>query len=110
MRESGRDHAGNRPGPTGGGFTGPWPQTAEEFEKLVDLCREALLNYACRRVRDRHATEDLVQQVFLKAFRVRRENQGVTKVVPYLYRMLQNAIIDRARAGGPRPAPAAGWR
>jgi RNA polymerase sigma-70 factor (ECF subfamily) len=113
-------------------YEGPWPQTVQEFERLVDAYLDRLVHFARRRVRSREDAEDIVQNVLTGAFRDRSKRRAVTEVGPYLYRSVANACTDLMRtrnygavfreevdvdsllAGGDQPADAAAaaddWR
>lgn len=58
------------------------------------------LNYLERRVGDRATAEDILQDAFVKV--VERPEQAPTDegVVPWFYRSLRNAAIDRLRRSG----------
>ena len=79
-------------------WRGGWPQNAREFEGLVDAYLGRLVLYASRRLRNSHDAEDVVQDVFVRAFVDRMKLQGVADTGAYLYRMTANACTDRLRA------------
>lgn len=75
-----------------------WPQTAVEFERLVEVFQHRLVWNAFRRLGDRQEAEDAVQDVLLRVFAERgRLAATVRQVRPYLYRMVANACSDRLR-------------
>lgn len=74
-----------------------WPQTHEEFHKLIDTHLDRLLGYAVRRLRDVHDAEDVVQDVFVRAYTERVRHRDVLQVSAYLYRMTSNACSDVLR-------------
>ena len=62
------------------------------FQQLFDKHAEALRRYAQRFVRSREAAEDLVQDVFLRLWRIRDRVEVGASIQSYLY------ITTRARA------------
>lgn len=74
-----------------------WPQTTEEFSALVDTHLQRLLAYAAHRLRDPQDAEDLVQEVFIRAYVERAKHRDVLEVSAYLYRMTSNACADLIR-------------
>lgn len=85
-------------------WAGGWPQSTEQFEAFIDVFQDRLVYYALRRLGDIQDAEDVIQEVFVKAY-VRRANyRGVERVTPYVYRMAANACTDflrRRRAAPP---------
>ena len=71
-----------------------WPQTYEEFEMLVDVYMDRLVLSAFRRLGNINDAEDVVQDVFLRAYSDRTKQKKILHVGPYLYRMLLNACTD----------------
>ena len=78
-------------------FQDGWPQSAAEYEALVESLQDALVRYAFRRLGSLQDAEDIVQNVLLKAFTERKRLKNISRVVPYLYRMLANACTDFLR-------------
>jgi len=78
-------------------WPGGWPQSAGEFERLADVYLERLVIYASRRLGSVHDAEDAVQDVFVRAFMIRRKCEGISQVGAYLYRMTSNACTDVLR-------------
>ena len=74
-----------------------WPQTAVEFEVLVEAFQDRLVAYAFARLRNLADAEDVVQDVFVTAFVRRARLRRVDHVGPYLYRMVANACTDALR-------------
>ncbi|MFC1735093.1 RNA polymerase sigma factor [Candidatus Hydrogenedentota bacterium] len=85
-----------RPGSTDA-WTGAWPQSSEEFEGLVEAYLDRLLRYALRRLGNLRDAEDVVQEVFVRAFAERAKRKHISEVGPYLYRMVNNACTDLQR-------------
>ena len=82
-------------------WTSGWPQSPPEFEALIDVFQDQLVRYAFCRLRDVCDAEDVVQEVFLKAYTRREKLRNIYPVAPYLYRMVANMCIDLLRQ--PRP-------
>ena len=78
-------------------FQAGWPQSTAEYEALVESLQDALVRYAFRRLGSLQDAEDIVQNVLLKAFTERKRLKNISRVVPYLYRMLANACTDFLR-------------
>jgi RNA polymerase sigma-70 factor (ECF subfamily) len=74
-----------------------WPQTPLEFEALVDAYLDRLVRYATRRLGNVHDAEDVVQEVFIRAYAERVKYRAVARTGPYLYRMVVNACTDSLR-------------
>ncbi len=74
-----------------------WPQTPREFEVLADAYLDRLVRYAARRLGNVHDAEDIVQEVFVRAYAERVKYQAVVRTGPYLYRMVANACTDFLR-------------
>jgi len=72
------------------------------FDALVDRYKVRLMSYLGHRVPDRHQTEDLVQEAFLRLFRAAR-NGGYTSqasVCTWLFTIADNCATDYLRASG----------
>lgn len=82
-----------------------WPQSATEFDALIEAFQDRLVHYAFRRIRDFHEAEDVIQEVFVKAYTCRAEMRHVVRVAPYLYRMAANLCTDRMRRHQPVMIP-----
>jgi RNA polymerase sigma-70 factor (ECF subfamily) len=93
--------AGTAQRTTPSAWTSGWPQSPPEFEALIDVFQDRLVRYAFCRLRDVCDAEDVVQEVFLKAYTHRNKLHNVYPVAPYLYRMVANMCIDLLRQ--PRP-------
>ena len=74
-----------------------WPQTPEEFERLVEAYLDRLVLYAFHRLRNVQDAEDVVQEVFARAFAERSKRKKVLQAKPYLYRMVANTCTDLLR-------------
>ncbi len=74
-----------------------WPQSPGEFEMLVDVYLNRLVLSAFRRLGNLHDAEDVVQEVFVRAFTERAKRKNISRVGPYLYRMVINTCTDMLR-------------
>ena len=75
----------------------PWPQTPSAVAALVEAYAERLVRYAFRKVGNLHDAEDVVQEVFVRAFANQSRGKGISAVGPYLYRAVANACTDLLR-------------
>jgi RNA polymerase sigma-70 factor (ECF subfamily) len=70
----------------------------EAFAKLYDACVERVSRYIYFRVSDENDMEDLVSQVFLKAWEnLERYKMGSSPFVAWLYTIARNLVIDHYR-------------
>lgn len=72
---------------------------AETVSTLVDNHR-AFLHYLERRVGDRALAEDILQDAFVKVMERPEQAPADDGIVPWFYRTLRNAAIDRFRRQG----------
>lgn len=73
--------------------------TDDSLEHLMHTYASPLLRYAERLVRNNHAAQDVVQQVFIRFARLdedRRPNDGSVRA--WLYRVAHNQAVDLIRA------------
>jgi RNA polymerase sigma-70 factor (ECF subfamily) len=72
------------------------------FDVLVDRYKVRLMSYLGHRVPDRHHTEDLVQEAFLRMFRAARSGgySGRASVSTWLFTIADNCATDHLRASG----------
>ena len=80
-----------------------WPQTPEEFEALTNHVLNRLVWYASRMLTSVDDAEDVVQEVLVRAYADRDKRGNVQLVVPYLYRMVLNACLERRRRNAKKP-------
>jgi RNA polymerase sigma-70 factor (ECF subfamily) len=82
-----------------------WPQSIVEFDALIEAMQHRLVQFAFCRLHSLEDAEDVVQEVFVRAYRDRARHQGVDNAAPYLYRMVSNRCTDLLRkrkyAAGP---------
>jgi RNA polymerase sigma-70 factor, ECF subfamily len=74
-----------------------WPRTRTEFAAMVEAYQDRLVRYALRRLGRRAEAEDVVQDVFVRAYARLGDSEAVTRVSSYLYRMAANACTDTLR-------------
>jgi hypothetical protein len=86
----------NKPEPTDPRTSG-WPQSRDGVAALVDAYANRLVRYAFRQVGNLQDAEDVVQDVFVRAFADRSRRAEVGAVGAYLYRAVGNACTDLLR-------------
>ena len=74
-----------------------WPQSRGDFAALVEAYAQRLARYAFRLVGNLQDAEDVVQDVFARAFADRAKRKEISAVGPYLYRSVANACTDLLR-------------
>ncbi len=77
---------------------------SEAFREVVVRFGPCLRALAFRRLRDRSAAEDVVQETFLRAFRARNLDLN-GQLWPWLATVATNICIDRSRRGSAREVP-----
>lgn len=75
-----------------------WPQTVDEFSRVIEATQNELIHFAFYRLGNRDDAEDVVQEVYVQAFRDRNKRKHITGVRPYLFRMVSNRCVDLLRA------------
>lgn len=68
------------------------------FGQLMDKYGEMLIRLSYTYVRDRQVSEDIVQDVFLKAYEKRNNFKGNSSYKTYLYRLTINRCYDYLRS------------
>jgi RNA polymerase sigma-70 factor, ECF subfamily len=86
-----------KPEPTDPGTSG-WPQSRQRVAALVDDYADRLVRYAFRLVGNFEDAEDVVQDVFVRAFGDRSRRTEVRALGPYLFRAVGNACTDLLRS------------
>ncbi len=69
----------------------------EQIEEVLLRHRSKLLGYIQKRVSDPALAEDVLQEGLLKALRSADELRDEERLLPWFYRILNNAIIDTYR-------------
>ncbi|MDF2441269.1 MAG: hypothetical protein JWN98_2253 [Abditibacteriota bacterium] len=76
------------------------------FEQLVARYQNKITAFAARMLNDRDEAEDVAQEAFIKAYRSLEGFRGASSFSTWLYRIVTNLCIDRARARKRRPQQA----
>jgi len=74
--------------------------TNEEVQRQLLAHRSKLVAYVTGKVQDADLAEDIVQDGLIKALRTAPDLREDEKLLPWFYRVLQNAIIDEYRKEG----------
>jgi RNA polymerase sigma factor (sigma-70 family) len=67
------------------------------FEDIVDQYGEGLIRLAFTYVKNQQAAEDIVQDVFMRAYEKRDDFKGHSSYKTYLYRITINRCYDHLR-------------
>lgn len=78
------------------------PDRAGLLEEWMRLYGTRVLHLAYTYLRDRHAAEDVAQEVFIRAYRAMDEFRGQSAVYTWLYRITVNLCRDRLRSAEAR--------
>jgi RNA polymerase sigma-70 factor (ECF subfamily) len=75
------------------------------FDLLVSRYKNRLFGYILHRIPDWHRAEDLVQEVFLRAFRAMTRKAAIRpdKVGAWLFTIARNCLAESFRSGGRKP-------
>lgn len=75
--------------------------TSEQIKKLewaMNVYGEKLMRLAYTYVKDKHTAEDMIQDVFLKAYEKQHQFKGTASYETYLYRMTVNRCKDHLKS------------
>lgn len=78
-----------------------WPQSVRGFEALVEAFQDRLVHFAFCRLGNSQDAEDVVQEVFVRAYADRAKLRRICWVAPYLFRMVGNRCTDLLRKRRP---------
>ncbi len=73
----------------------------EAFRRLVESCQDRLFGLALSMVRNREQAEDLVQEIFIKAYFALESFEGQSGFYTWLYRIASNHCLDYLRKNRP---------
>jgi RNA polymerase sigma-70 factor, ECF subfamily len=70
---------------------------AEAFATLLRRYEHPIYNFVLRSIRDRHAAQDVAQEVFVRVLQSSREFNRGSKFSTWLYTIARNLCVDHAR-------------
>ncbi len=80
----------------------------EAFEAFYKEHQPGLLRFVASRIRDRHGAQDVVQEVYAKAYRNRARFDESRPFATWIYAIARNACVDHLRRRGRDPLAAGG--
>jgi len=83
----------------------PDPRPDDDFLQAVQPHRDALRLHCYRMLGSTHDSEDVMQEVLVRAWRARESLESVAAVRPWLYRIATNACLDELKGRRHRPMP-----
>ncbi|HYC83343.1 MAG TPA: RNA polymerase sigma factor [Candidatus Paceibacterota bacterium] len=69
----------------------------KRFIEAYDAYADAMLRYCYFKISDRHRAEELTEEAFMKAWQYLVKGEDVENMRAFLYRILNNLIIDEYR-------------
>jgi len=75
----------------------------QAFEDLLNMHENGILNFFYRLTGERHAAEDMTQELFIKVYRYRDRYEPRATFKSFIYRMARNMWIDSYRKKKSRP-------
>jgi RNA polymerase sigma-70 factor (ECF subfamily) len=69
----------------------------DEFLQAYDAFADALFRHCYFRILDREKSKDFVQETFFRTWEYIRAGKKIMNLRPFLYRVLNNVIIDDSR-------------
>lgn len=72
---------------------------------LFERHHARLYRFCLRMTGDRHASEDLVQDAFMRMLKYRKSFRGETAFGPWMFRIARNACVDYLRRSALDPQP-----
>lgn len=72
----------------------------EAFDEIVARYKDGIYNYIWRMISSREDTEDLTQEVFVRAFKAIKTFRRESNLRTWLYRIATNLCVDRYRRAG----------
>lgn len=70
---------------------------AKELEELITVYEVSLFKYCYVMVRDYYETQEVVQDIFVKAYRKRHQYKNNTSLSAWLYKIAQTTCYDHLR-------------
>jgi RNA polymerase sigma-70 factor, ECF subfamily len=74
---------------------------------LFERHHARLYRFCLRMTGDRHASEDLVQDAFMRMLKYRNTFRPETPFLPWMFRIARNACVDHLRRSSVEPTPSA---
>jgi RNA polymerase sigma factor (sigma-70 family) len=82
-------------------------QTGQDLIEELLASRQRFLDFVSRRVSEPELAEDIVQEALLRAIQSADRLRDDTRLIPWFYQLLRNAIIDNYRRRDIDPPPCA---
>lgn len=75
-------------------------QTGQDLIEKLLVSRQSFLDFVSRRIGDPELAEDILQEAFVRAIQSADRLRDDTRLAPWFYQILRNAIVDSYRRGG----------